>query len=811
MKIKPFILLTLMTCYFSVAKAQLVTVSDSDKARAKAIVSQMTLSEKLMYISGYHDFYIRSIPRLGVPEIRMADGPQGVRNDTKSTMYPAGILSAATWNKDLVRRLGASIGMDAKARGVSIMLGPGVNIYRAPMCGRNFEYFGEDPYLASEVAKEYVIGMQSQGVISTIKHFAMNNQEWDRHHTSSDADERTIQEIYFATFRKAVEQAHVGAVMNSYNLLNGVHASENRWMNIDVLRNQWGFQGILMSDWGSVYSGVAAANGGLDLEMPDGAYMNEKNLLPAIQNGLVSEATIDLKVQHILQTLIAFGMLDRELIDKSIPKDNPVTRQTALDLAREGVVLLKNDAHILPLQGATAFIGPNANRIPTGGGSGFVDPYSTATVWQGMQDVYKKKDLKLVEDAMWVREMKEGIAPFKAEYFANQKLEGAPAVVQTENEIDHDWKDKAPLEGLPADHFSARWTSTYKPQKNGLLKLQMQGDDGYRLYVNDQLLLEDWGDHGLTSRDALLKVEAGKEYAFRIEHYDNAMDAAIRFHASALDEGLLKSYLSKAKNIVLCLGFDSMTESEGFDRTFALPQWQELLIDEIASFHNNVVVVVNAGGGIKFKPWIDKVKAVVMAWYPGQEGGKAIAEILTGKLSPSGKLPISIEEKWEDNPVYNSYYDKRDVTHRRVLYSEGVFTGYRGYDKSGKKPLFPFGFGLSYTTFSYSNLSLEKSGENKVKVSFDVKNTGKVDGSEVAQIYVHDVQASVPQPLKELKGYEKVYLKHGETKRVTVELDEEAFSFYDVNKHGFVVEPGDFDIMVGSSSAELPLHKVITL
>lgn len=811
MKIKHFILLMLTICYFSVARAQLVTISDSDKARAKFIVSQMTLKEKLMYISGYHGSSIRPIPRLGIPEIRMADGPQGVRNGTKSTMYPVGILSAATWNRNLVRRLGTSIGMDAKARGISIMLGPGVNIYRAPMCGRNFEYFGEDPYLASEVAKEYVIGMQSQGVIATIKHFAMNNQEWDRNHVSSDADERTIQEVYFATFRKAVEQAHVGAVMNSYNLVNGVHATENRWMNVDVLRNQWGFQGILMSDWGSVYSGVAAANGGLDLEMPDGAYMNEKNLLPAIENGLVSEATIDSKVQHILQSLIAFGMLDKELVDKVIPRDNPASRQTALDLAREGIVLLKNEAHLLPLQGSTAFIGPNSDRVPTGGGSGSVDPYSTVSLWQGMQDVYKIKNLKLVKDEMWIKEMKESIPPFKAEYFANQRLEGTPAIVQMENSINHDWKDKAPMAGIPADHFSARWTSTYKPQKSGLLKLQLQGDDGYRLYVNNELLLDDWGDHSLTTKDALLRVEAGKKYVFKIEYYDNIVDAAICFHASILDEDFLKSYLSRVKNVVLCVGFDGMTESEGFDRTFALSHWQELLIDKITSWHDNVVVVLNAGGGVKFKPWIDKVKAVVMAWYPGQEGGKALAEILVGKISPSGKLPISIEEKWEDNPVYSSYYDKRDVTHRRVLYSEGIFTGYRGYDKAGKQPLFPFGFGLSYTTFSYRNLSLEKLGDDKVRVSFDLKNTGMIDASEVAQIYVRDIQSSVPRPVKELKGYEKVYLRHGETKHVTVELNKEAFSFYDVDRHSFTVEPGDFEIMVGPSSAELLLHKVITL
>lgn len=783
-------------------------ISAEDIARAREIVSKMTQKEKLMYISGYKDFSIYSIPRLGLPEIKMADGPQGIRNDTQSTMYPAGILSASTWNRNLIRQLGKSLGSDAKARGVGILLGPGVNMYRSPMCGRNFEYFGEDPYLSSEVAKEYILGVQSEGVIATIKHFALNNQEWDRHDTSSDADERTMQELYFSTFRKAVQQAHVGAVMNSYNLINGVHATENQWMNIDVLRKQWGFKGILMSDWNSVYSGVGAANGGLDLEMPSGLFVNEANLLPAINNGLVSEATINLKVQHILQTLIAFGMLDGKLGDGIIPKDNVASRQVALELAREGIVLLKNDAHILPLVGTTAIMGPNANHIPMGGGSGFVNPYSTVTLWAGMQDAYKKK-VNLISDDMWIQDLKNGMSPFKAEYYANQDLEGNPVIVRMESGINYDWKSGVPIVGLPEDHFSVRWSATYKAPAKELIKLHVEGDDGYRLFVNDTLLVGDWGDHGITSREALLKVEAGKEYAFRVEYYDNIRDAAIRFHASILNEDVLKSHLQSMKNVVLCVGFDSSTESEGFDRTFSLPEWQELLIDNICSFHDNVIVVLNAGGGVNFKPWIDKVKAVVMAWYPGQEGGRALAEILTGKISPSGRLPISMEEKWEDNPVYHSYYDNGSMPHHRVLYSEGIFTGYRGYDQFGKKPLFPFGFGLSYTTFSYHNLELEKFGVDKVKVSFDLKNTGKVDASEVAQIYVRDVKASVPRPLKELKGYEKVFLKHGETKRMNVELDKEAFSYYDVDKKDFIVEPGEFEILVGSSSEELPLKRMI--
>ena len=781
----------------------------------------MTLKEKLRYISGYTGgFSICPVPRLGLPEVFMADGPQGIRNNTKSTMYPSGILSAATWNRDLNYRLGRGLGQDAKARGVGILLGPGVNIYRSPLCGRNFEYFGEDPYLSGEVAKQYILGVQSEGVIATIKHFAANNQEWDRHHVSSEVDERTLQEVYFAPFRKAVKEAHVGAVMNSYNLLNGVHASENRWLNIDILRDTWGFKGILMSDWVSVYSTVGAANHGLDLEMPTGEYLNEELLMPAIEQGLITEATIDLKVQHILQTLIAFGFLDKEPKDTSIALDNPHSRQTALDIAREGIVLLKNEGNMLPLKGRTVVMGSNAEVLVTGGGSGFVSPFSTVSIAEGLEQLQKRNTIRLKDDLLF-DDLKDAIYAdegkrqkgFKAEYFKNVELKGTPDATCMENQIAHDWGTGVPLEGFPADGFSVRWTATYVPVTNGLVRMTMCGRGGYRAYINDQLICT---DH-LPEREQVIEVEAGKKYRLRVEYHNYGGDARIGLKAGILNESLLKQTLAKAKNVVLCVGFnngdeDGGIEGEGADRSFALPKPRLELIRKVTSLHDNVVVVVNAGGGIDFSDWGDKVKAIVMAWYSGQEGGRAVAEILTGVISPSGKLPISIEHRWEDNPVSKSYYENmKFVEYKRTQYSEGIFMGYRGYDKSGIKPLYPFGYGLSYTTFAYGNLMVEKNGVNRVKVTFDISNTGKMDAAEVAQVYVHDVKSSVPRPYKELKGYEKVFLKKGETKRVTIELEDDAFSYYDMDKQRFVVEKGDFEILVGTSSECLPLKGSITL
>lgn len=799
------------------AQKQKVVITPQNSERAKKILEQMTLEEKIDYIGGYNGFSIRAIPRLGLPEIKMSDGPQGLRNDTKSTLYPCGILSAATWNRDLLYQLGEGLGSDARARGVGFLLGPGVNIYRSPLCGRNFEYFGEDPYLASEAAKEYVLGVQSRGVIATIKHFAANNQEWNRYDVSSDVDERTMQEIYLATFRKAVTEAGVGAIMNSYNLLNSVHATESRWLNIEVLRHQWGFRGILMSDWGSVHSAMGAATGGLDLEMPAGDYMNKKNLMPAIQNGTLPLSVIDEKVQHILQTLIAFGMLDRPQKDESIPLDNPITRQTAYRLAYEGMVLLKNEGGVLPLKGSVAVMGPNAQRIPTGGGSGFVTPYSSVSPWEGISQLLGKRATLIGNDIWCTQEegrlfTNEGLSTqgLTAQYFNNTKFEGAPVLTREEKQIDYNWGTQAPAPGVNKDGFSVRWTAVYSPSKSGLLKLTMSGDDGYRIFVNDQKVVSDWGNHGVTTKEGYIQVEAGKNYQLRIEYFDNGQDASAVVQTSIVDKSKLKSALDKCKNVVLCFGFDSSLEGEGWDRTFALPDWQNEMIKEIASWHKNIVLVLNAGGGIDFTPWIGDVQALLMAWYPGEEGGSALAQILSGRISPSGKLPATFDERWEDNPTYSNYNDNVGDTYKRVQYNEGLFMGYRGYDATGKKPLFPFGFGLSYTTFAYSNLTVNKTGDNEVSVGFDIKNTGSYNGSEIAQLYLHAQKPVIATPYKQLKGFDKVYLKKGETRHVTLTLGADAFSYYDAATAKFVVSPGDYEILVGGSSDNLPLKGSVT-
>ena len=810
---KSLLALAAMVCLSVRPGVAQTVITQAHKDRAAALVSQMTTEEKIHFIAGARSFYTYPIERLGIPQIRMADGPQGIRNNTVSTLYPSGILTASTWNGALARELGVSLARDARARGVRIVLGPGVNIYRAPLCGRNYEYFGEDPWLSSEIAVQYILGVQSQGVMATVKHFAANNQERARHTMSSDVDERTLMEIYFPAFRRAVQEAAVGAVMDSYNLVNSVHSTENHWMNVEVLREMWGFEGIVMSDWTSVYSTLGAMTGGLDLECPVARYFRPETILPLLENGVLDEALLDEKARHILQTFIAFGFLDTPAQDASIPEDDPASRQTALDIAREGIVLLKNDG-VLPLakKARILVLGPNSDRIPTGGGSGFVTPFSTVSVKEGLEGLRKK--VTHLPDNVLYRNILPEIHPandtgqgFNATYYLGEKLQGQPVLMAIEADPTHRWRYGSPSPNLPDDGFSVRWEGKYTASGTGTVRFVLSGDDGYRLFVNGNLLGGDWGNHSLSSRSLFLDVEKGMEYDIRFEFYEHAGEATVTFEAGLLDEQLFAAALEGCTDVVYCCGFDSNLEGEGFDRPFALPADQTAMIDRLKG--KRLTVVVNAGGGVDFSAWEGNADAIIMAWYPGQEGGTALGEILTGKISPSGKLPISIERKWEDNPVHDTYFDASN--RNRTTYSEGLFYGYRGYDRSQIQPLYPFGYGLSYSSFAYSGLEVEKLPDGNVRVSFDVRNTGKMDAAECAQVYVSDCASSVIRPVKELKGFDKHFIPKGRTVRYCVLLGPDAFSYYDTGTKAFVLEPGEFNIQVGPSSAQLPLQQIIEL
>jgi beta-glucosidase len=806
------------------------TAAEIDR-RADALVARMTLEEKVDYLGGVDNFYIRAIPRLGLPAFRMADGPFGVRNVGPSTTYAAGIGLAASWDVGLASKVGAMIGRDARARGVHIMLAPGVNIYRAPMCGRNFEYMGEDPFLAARIAVGYVEGMQGEGVSATIKHFLGNNSEVDRHHTSSDIDPRTLREIYLPAFEAAVKEAHVGALMTSYNLVDGVHMTENAALVDALLKKEWGFEGIVMSDWDATYDGVAAANAGLDVEMPSAKFMNRATLLPAIKAGQVSQATIDDKVRRILRTAIRFGWLDRPATDTAQPLYSEEGRAVALDSARGALVLLKNDGNLLPLDRKTvktvALIGPNAYpALPVGGGSAQVRPFQAVSFVQGLADALRGHATVLVNHGLptlseifdateFVTAPTGGQPGLKGEYFDTPALDGAPALTRVDPHLNFGW-DKPnfwPTGARPQS--SARWTGAFVPPTSGDYRFAAfsYGLDEYRLYVDGKLVLDRAREHQPINL-ATLKLTAGKPVSIRFEYLHGDHHARVGLgvrRADAFVDPAVKEIAARADVVVVAAGFEPMTESEGYDRTFQLPAGQDELIAAVRAANKRVVVALTSGGGVDMTRFVDHVPAIIQTWYPGQEGGTALAEVLFGDVTPSGKLPVTFERRFEDGAAAGSYYPDAN---KRIAYREGVFLGYRHFDKTGGKPLYPFGHGLSYTRFKYGALQVAPevtTGDAPVTVSFDVTNVGARRGAEVAQLYVGDRHAPVPRPPKELKGFAKVDLQPGETRRVQLTLDRRALSYFDVGSKQWRAAPGTFDLMIGSSSRQIELTGKLTL
>ena len=580
------------------APAKSASTSEVEQ-RVESLLSRMTLEEKIDMLGGVNDFFIRGIPRLGVPRLKMADGPIGVRNYGPATAMAGGIALAATWNPTLAERVGTEIGRDARAKGAHFLLGPGVNIYRAPMNGRNFEYFGEDPFLASRIAVGYIKGVQSQGVSATVKHFMGNNSEFDRHNTDSIIDERAMREIYLPVFEAAVREAHVGAIMDSYNLTNGTHLSQSGYLNTDVAKNEWGFGGIMMSDWFATYDGVAAANNGLDLEMPSGAFMNRQTLLPAIQQGKVTVATIDDKVRRILRTAIQFGWLDRDQTDPSIPRYNQQGRNVALEAAREGQVLLKNDGGLLPLNKgkikSVAIIGPDAYpAVPVGGGSARVEPFAATSYLEGLSNylgttvqVYYARGVPSLGDmagaTSFATAATNGKPGLQAEYFNNDDVRGTPLVTRTEQHINFRAGSRA---DFPAQTISSRWTGYYIPENSGSYDIFVAstGEDGgfYRLYLDDKLVFDNWTTSKAAVDQTTLSLDPAPHKIVLEQHGRSAwlgtrLQFGITRHGSIVSEEA-KKLASRADVVVVAAGFDPETESEGADRTFRLPPGQDELI-----------------------------------------------------------------------------------------------------------------------------------------------------------------------------------------------------------------------------------------
>jgi beta-glucosidase len=820
-------------------------LTSADKQKIDTLLQGMTLDQKLDYIGGT-GFAVRAVPSLNLPAFEMSDGPYGTRSKAgfPSTTYAAGIGLAASWDRGLAERVGAGIGRDARARGVHYMLGPGVNIYRSPRNGRNFEYFGEDPFLSANIAVGYITGMQQQGVSATIKHFLANNSEFLRHDSDSIVDERALREIYLPAFEAGVKKAHVGAVMDSYNLINGAHATQNGYFNTEILRKEWGFPGVLMSDWVATYDAVGAANGGLDIEMPTGKFMNKENLMPAIKAGTVKEATIDEKIRHLLATPMAFGWLDRPQTDIMISDFDAQNAQTALDSAREGPVLLKNDGHLLPLDKTQLktilVVGPDAwPGVPVGGGSAGVAPFHLVSPMEGLTtalgpsvNVLYDRGLPKISDLAnatnFMTAPTGGKPGVTYETFANEDLTGAPISTTTVKHINtlgtswasfgDDFEAMMDLFENGSKQVSHRYSGYYTPPAAGkyIVVLEDAGEgSGNRVYLDGKEIIDNWKIVRAFQPQLTVELSAG---AHKIV-VEDTQSSAIGGHLRLAIVDPLKvvnpraiELAAKADVVIVAAGYQTESEGEGGDRTFALPYGQDELIEAMTAANKKTIVNITSGGNVDSTAWIDKVPALLESWYGGQAGGTALAEILLGVTNPSGHLPATFERRAEDNPTYTNYYPEDDS--KKVIYKEGIFVGYRGYEHNHVKPLFPFGFGLSYTTFKFANIAVtpESAGSDpQVTVSFDVTNTGDRAGAEVAQVYVSEEHPSVPRPERELKGFDRVMLAPGATSHVTVALDARAFAYYDVGGKKWTIEPGRFAIEVGDSVESLPLKGTVEL
>jgi beta-glucosidase len=839
--IVPVLLLGLFTGLTQGAVAQAPAPDSSAiEAQAHAMLAKLTLAQKIELIGGVDSMYTRPMPSIDLPRFKMSDASVGVRTWGPTTAYAGGVALAATWDRGFARSLGEGLGRDARARGVNFLLGPGVNIARSPVAGRNFEYLSEDPFLNSALVVPFIQGVQSQGVIATVKHYALNNQEFNRHNASADVDERTMRELYLPAFEAAITRGHVDAVMNSYNLLNGVHATQNEFLNLKVLKGEWGFQGILMSDWDATYDGVAAANNGLDLEMPSPKFMNAKNLLPAVQSGEVKEATIDDKVLRLLRTELRYGFTTRPQLDPADSTYSVMDRAVALQGALESITLLKNEGNLLPLDPGRiktiAIIGPDAwPAIPGGGGSSEAMAFDPVSFLTGIANllgpsvhVLYSRGLPQMNDVFRNTHWDGSV---KVESFPSADFSGTPETGVRRNVAD--WK---PAQWEPAELTprSVRYSATYTATNAGkyLLIAAAAGEDAFKISADGKQVLEQVHAEGQVPQFTSLDLTAGQTVSLQADYLPHASGS--RFGLGLMYEPDLvqaeaKQFASVADVVVVAAGFDPASEGEGHDRTFTLPWGEDALIESIAAANPHTIVTLTGGGGMGTSRWLGHVPVLLDNYYAGQEGGTALAEILFGKHDPEGKLPMSFDRDWQENPSYKWYYgapDKNTVLHttgedgqpkdytiEHLEYGDKLMVGYRYWTTTGKHPLFPFGFGLSYTSFRFSNLHAPAAAASgsPVSISFDVTNTGKVEGSEVAELYVSDPSAKADRPERELKGFEKVHLAPGATKHVTIELDARSFSYWDESAHKWTIDPGKFVVRVGDSSENTPLTGEITL
>jgi beta-glucosidase len=798
----------------------------SDKI--ETLISQMTLEDKVSLLAGADAWHTVPVKRLGIPVIKTTDGPLGARgadapSAPTSACFPGGTALGATWNPDLVERVGKALADEVKAKGAHILLAPTVNIHRSPIAGRNFECYSEDPYLTARLATAYIVGLQSNGVGACLKHFCCNDSEFERQSISSEVSERPLREIYLRPFQLAIREARPWAVMSSYNRINGTFASENDYTLLDILKGEWGFDGIVMSDWYGTYSSNVP-KGGLDLEMPGPARWMGEHALQAVKNSELSEDRLNDKVRRLLRTIERAGAFDHPDLQPERAVDRPEHRQLAREAAAEAIVLLKNAEDILPLNAdqvkSIAVIGENAMWASIrGGGSVRVSPHYVVSPLEGIRRRAGESKVSYslgcpihrhppLFDASW---LKDGLT---LQYFANRELAGDPVHSEMTCKMEWVWFGDVMPHVDPND-FSVRLSGTFAAPESGAYLMSLACIGKCRLLIDGQPVINLWdADPALQGRAGAAEVDlvAGQSRQLVVEfavepgpRWRNLrLGCTLRARLSADPIADAAALATRSDVAIVFAGLTHEWESEGFDRPdMELPGEQVKLIEQVAAANPNTVVVINAGSPISMN-WLDKVAAVVWAWYPGQECGNAIADVLFGDVNPSGKLPTTFPKRLQDNPAYINYPGENG----KVYYGEGLFVGYRYYDKKDIAPLFPFGYGLSYTTFAYCNLTLdatEYGAGDVIRIGVDVQNTGNRAGKEIVQVYVRDVKSRLVRPEKELKAFAKVELGPGETKTIAFTLDEEALSYYDPAVRRWGAEAGEFEVLVGASSRDIRL------
>lgn len=800
--------------------------------RVTDLFGRLTQDEKLSLLGGA-GFTTQPIPRLGVPAMGMCDAGQGVRGGMDSTLgpataFPCGVLMASTWDTNLIWQIGRAVGEELRNKGTgsSILLGPAVNIHRSPLGGRNAEYFSEDPYLAARLAVAYIQGVQSCGVAACIKHYACNNEEQDRSTVNAKVGERALREIYLPAFEAGVKEGHVRAVMSSYNLLNGRHATANPYLLIDVLKKGWGFDGLVMSDWGAVHE-TAVVQAGNDLEMPTGEFMNVPKLKAALADGSITQAAVDDSVRRILRTIIRVGLLDSPMNPDAKMVNSPEHAKLAYESATKGIVLLKNKRNLLPLDRqnikSIAVIGEAAEQLQVGAlGSPEVQPIHRIEPLDGIKNQAGTAIAVRYAAAGTGGEPVPGSAVrqrddpnahgFRAEYFANTSLAGAPALVRQEDRIDIEPYDP-PAPGIPNTRFSVRWTGKLVAPTNGAYHFTYFGDGGFRVFLDGKLIINRWTDGSARAVTGSADLKAGKSYDLRVEHFTNWGAGPAQLGWQLPGQDLFAEAVEAAQHsdvAIVCVS-TRRSEGEGDDRpSMELPDHQDALIRSVAAANKNTIVVLNTGTPVDMKDWLNQTPALIEAWFPGQEGGAALAAILFGEVNPSGKLPDTLAANRQDYPDAANFPGKNN----EVNYAEGIYIGYRHFDKAGIQPLFPFGYGLSYTTFDYKNLRLSQTQlppDGSVTVSADITNTGKRAGEEVAELYIHALNPKIDKPVRELKGFAKVALNPGETKTVQFTLVARDLASFDVPGHQWKADAGEYEIEVGASSRDCRLTAPLSL